>query len=313
MLKSRTRRRIAVKTAVVATVGAGIFGAFPALASIYAVPKPVTYTCDPMGTAGGAAISVVFQMDLTGPTEAVTGSPLAATWKIGPPAGATFVAPVPVPATDRLVIEADLQINSVPTAVPAVPSAVTAVTATAPAAVITVGQVVTPPPLAVTVTPSATGVVAFQPAGFDLILRPATGAGTTPDPELFSCEVTDLAQATAAALKVTVKTTLGTTASPSASTSPSPSASVSPSPSASVSPSPSASPSRSARVTPTVTVKVTRTAEEQIEETPEGAASTGGGGDAGPDARMIMFTGALMVALAGAGGLVLRRRTTGRG
>jgi hypothetical protein len=71
--------------------------------------------------------------------------------------------------------------------------------------------------------------------------------------------------------------------------------------------------------TPTLTVTRTKTSDpvpdpdEQIDETPKGAASTGGGGDAGPDARMIMFSGVLMVALAGIGGLMLRRRTAGRG
>ncbi|WP_326635475.1 hypothetical protein OG884_21330 [Streptosporangium sp. NBC_01755] len=304
MLKSKTRRRVAVKTAAIAAAGAGVFfGAVPAVASMYADPNPVSYACTLAGVSSPSA-TYTFQMDLTGPTAAATNSPLVATWKIAQPAtGPTVTPTAPAPAGARVVIDAEVQIGATPSPVLALPSELRSVAATAapPAA----GQPITAPPLLVTVTPSATGVVAFQPGPFTLYLDPGTGTGN--EAELLDCGVPlNSAEVTAAALRVVVGTA-GPSTSASSSTSTSPS------------PSPSASQSTSAGTTPKPTVTVTRTKtskpapSRQIDETPEGAASTGGGGDAGPDARMIMFSGLLMVAFAGIGGLVLRRRTAGRG
>ncbi|WP_436761235.1 hypothetical protein [Streptosporangium sp. V21-05] len=300
MLKSKTRLRVAVKTAVVATAGAGIFSAFPALASIYAAPKPVIYNCTVAG--GGAGAPYTFTMDITGPASGVVNSPLVATWKISPPATLPSLTPsVSVSPGASLVADAEMQISASPAGVLTLPTELRSilVTAAPPAA----GQPVTAPPLVVTVTPLATGVVAFQPDAFTLLL--ATGAGAANEVELLDCAPPEAAQASPAALRVTVGT-----GSPSASPSPT-----------TTSPTPTPSNSATRTPTPTVTVTQTRTsdvepdpdANEQIDETPKGAASTGGGGDAGPDARMIMFSGVLMVALAGFGGLVLRRRTAGRG
>ncbi|MGW0591447.1 hypothetical protein [Streptosporangium sp. NPDC002607] len=304
MLKSKTRRRVAVKTAAIAAAGAGVlFGAVPAVASMYADPNPVSYACT-LGGVSSPSATYTFQMDLSGPTAAATNSPLVATWKIAQPAtGLTVTPTAPAPAGARVVIDAEVQIDASPSPVLALPSELRSLAATAapPAA----GQPITAPPLLVTVTPSATGVVAFQPGPFTLYLDPGTG---TNEAELLDCGVPlNSAEASAAALRVTV-----VTGSPSTSTSPSPSASTTPSPSTTASP--------SATPKPTVTVTQTKTSEPekpssdgQIDETPNGGAATGGGGDAGPDARMIMLSGVLMVAFAGIGGMVLRRRTAGRG
>ncbi|GAA2779552.1 hypothetical protein [Nonomuraea dietziae] len=90
-------------------------------------------------------------------------------------------------------------------------------------------------------------------------------------------------------------------------------ASTSPSPS----PSPSASTSASVKPTRTVTATVTQTpvggGNGKVTKTPKGAAETGGGGDMGPDGRMFVLTGSLVVLAAAAGGLVLRRRSVSRG
>lgn len=301
MLKSKTRLRVAVKTAVVATAGAGIFSAFPALASIYAAPTPVTYNCRLAGA--GAASPYTFTMDLTGPASAAVNSPLVATWKISLPATLPSLTPsVSVSPSASVVADAEVQISGSPAGVLTLPTELRPIliTAAPPAS----GQPVTPPPLVVTVTPLATGVVAFQPDAFTLYR--ATGApGAANEVELLDCDPPEAAQASPAALRVTVGT-----GSPSASPSPT-----------TTSPTPTPTNSATRTPTPTVTVTQTRTsdvepdpdANEQIDETPKGAASTGGGGDAGPDARTIMFSGVLMVALAGFGGLVLRRRTAGRG
>ncbi|MEV4380374.1 hypothetical protein [Streptosporangium sp. NPDC049644] len=309
MLKSKTRRRVAVKTAAIAAVGAGVlFGAVPAVASMYADPNPVSYACT-LGGVTSPSATYTFQMDLSGPTAAATNAPLVATWKIAQPTTVPTLTPTAsVPAGARVVIDAEVQIDASPSPVLALPSELRSLAATA--APPSAGQPVTAPPLLVTVTPSATGVVAFQPGPFTLYLDPGTGTGN--EAELLDCGVPlNSAEAAAAALRVTV-----VTGSPSTSTSTSPS----PSTSTSTSPSPSATTSPTATPKPTVTVTRTKTSEPekpssdgQIDETPNGGAATGGGGDAGPDARMIMLSGVLMVAFAGIGGMVLRRRTAGRG
>ncbi|WP_030923947.1 hypothetical protein [Streptosporangium amethystogenes] len=305
MLKSKTRRRVAVKTAAIAAVGAGVlFGAVPAVASMYADPNPVSYACT-LGGVSSPSATYTFQMDLSGPTAAATNAPLVATWKIAQPTTVPTLTPsASAPAGARVVIDAEVQIDASPSPVLALPSELRSLAATAapPAS----GQPITAPPLLVTVTPSATGVVAFQPGPFTLYLDPGTGTGN--EAELLDCGIPlNSAEAAAAALRVTVVTG-------------SPSTSTSASPSTSTSASPSATESSTTTPRPTITVTQTKTSKPeksssdgQIDETPDGGAATGGGGDAGPDARMIMLSGVLMVAFAGIGGMVLRRRTAGRG
>lgn len=300
MRKSKTRRRVAVKTAAISAVGAGIiFGAVPAIASMSAAPKLVHYTCD-VGETGPTGIPYTFQMDLTGPLATPTpNATVVATWKIDQPAPA-ITATASIPATGRLAVEADMVIAGVPLPSP-LESRV--VDATAAAASATAGQPLTPPPMLVTVTPTATGAVTLRPEGFTLYLNSGTGTGAT-DVDLLDCTVATPAEASAAALVINVQTPGAPTTGPS-STPPT---------------TPPVTPPTTPPVTtpePTVTLTRTKTAEpvktNQIEKTPDGAAATGGGGDAGPDARLIMFSGALMVAFAGIGGLVLRRRTATRG
>ncbi|GAA2865410.1 hypothetical protein GCM10010517_24750 [Streptosporangium fragile] len=307
MLKSKTRRRVAVKTAVISAAGAGIlFGAIPAIASI-AAPKQVTYSCSVVGAA--ASSTYAFQMDLTGPTAAVTNSPLTATWKVNPPAASPLVAPTGIPSNLNLILDADMQISNVTGTPLATPSELRSVAATG--GVPTAGQTLTPPPLIVTVTPTATGVVAFQPDSFTLLLGSATG---TEETDLLNCTLSNTAEASAAALRVTVATAV-----PSGSVSPSSTGTSTGTSTPTSTSTGTSTPTSTATSTPKPTITVTRTktskpsSTRQIEKTPDGAAATGGGGEAGPDARVIMLSGALMVASAGIGGLVLRRRTASRG
>jgi hypothetical protein len=152
----------------------------------------------------------------------------------------------------------------------------------------------------ITVTPTAAGAITLRPDAFTLLVDTGTGTSET---ELLDCTVT-AAEAAAGATVITVQT-----------------AGASTGPSSTPPTTPPVTPPTTPPVTtpePTVTLTRTKTAEPvktggQIEKTPDGAAATGGGGDAGPDARLIMFSGALMVAFAGIGGLVLRRRTATRG
>ncbi len=150
-------------------------------------------------------------------------------------------------------------------------------------------------------TPTATGVIGVQPGPFYLAVGQAGGTGTVNG--LYDCTPASPAEVTAAGLLITVKPSgTGTgTGTPT----PTPTATT-PKPTITITQTVTSEPTES-----TKSIKTTKT--RQIEETPEGAASTGGGGEAGPDARMIMLSGVLMVAAAGVGGLVLRRRTAQRG
>ncbi|MBG0827689.1 hypothetical protein HS041_07925 [Planomonospora sp. ID67723] len=297
MLKSKTRRRVMAKTATIAAVGMGVlFGAVPALASMVTAPKPVTYTCT---GAGSAPATYKFQMDLTGPAAPTPSSTVVATWRIGT-AAPIVTAPSAIPNTERLVVSGDVVISASPTIVP---SELRSVAATAPAAAITQGAALQPPNLLITMTPTATGVIAVQPDAFDLYLVPATGTENGAGGELLTCTVSATAEAAAAALLITVKPTTASTGTPTNTST----GTATPAPTNTA----------TASVKPTITVFETVTAKpsrtRQIDRTPDGGASTGGGGDAGPDARVIMLSGALMVAGAAVGGLVLRRRTASRG
>ncbi|WP_162641271.1 hypothetical protein [Streptosporangium sp. 'caverna'] len=262
-----------------------------------AAPKAVNYTCTVGGT-GASTVPYAFQMDLAGPlTTPTPNATVVATWKIGQPLASPFITTsASIPATGRLIVDADVAINGVPLAVA---SELRAVVATAAPAAATAGQQLTPPPMLITVTPTAAGAVTLRPDAFTLLVDTGTGTSET---ELLDCSVT-AAEAAAGATVINVQT-----------------AGASTGPSSTPPATPPTSPSNTPPITtpePTVTLTRTKTAEpvktNQIEKTPDGAAATGGGGDAGPDARLIMFSGALMVAFAGIGGLVLRRRTATRG
>ncbi|GGL06895.1 hypothetical protein [Planomonospora parontospora] len=300
MLKSKTRRRVAVKTAAIGAVGAGVlFGAVPAIASMTAAPKAVTYNCEP---ETGAASPYKFQMDLTGPLAPTPNGPVVATWKIGQPVAPepSLLAPSAVAATERLVVEAEALVTGSP--LPTQTSTVLATTSSTPGAVAQ-GSPLPTSTVFITMTPTATGVIGIQPSSFILAVGPTSGTGTVGD--LYDCTPASPAEVTAAGLLITVKPSgTGTgTGTPSASAT-----------NTTTTPKPTITITHTITPEPTESTKTTKTTKtRQIEETPEGAASTGGGGEAGPDARMIMLSGALLVAAAGAGGLVLRRRTTQRG
>nr|PZN47551.1 MAG: hypothetical protein DIU60_02650 [Actinomycetota bacterium] len=79
--------------------------------------------------------------------------------------------------------------------------------------------------------------------------------------------------------------------------------------------SPTATQSPTQRITPTVEVTVTEepTNDSRVARTPAGGVATGGGGEAGPDGRMLVLAGSITLLGAAAGGLVLRRRRLARG
>lgn len=61
--------------------------------------------------------------------------------------------------------------------------------------------------------------------------------------------------------------------------------------------------------TPTSTPKSSTKTSAKSSKTPKAGADTGAGGDAGPDGRMFVLTGTALMAAAGIGGLLMRRRS----
>lgn len=301
MLRSKTRRRVAAKTAA-GMIGAGILlGAVPAIASLTAVAKPVTYTCTSASSVG-TGNTYKMQMDLSGPLTPTPSATVVVTWKAGQPAMApNLVAPAPIAAGDRIVIEADAALSGpLPTT-----TSIQSVLATATPGVVPVNGTLPPlPTVLVTVVPTATGVITVRPDAFSISQETGTGTGT--ETVIYDCVVANQTEATAAALLVTVKPTGATTGTPSTT------------PTTSTSPTDTGTPTPTETTPePTVTITQTKTASPRkpghVAETPGGGASTGGGGDAGPDARMFVLGGTAMIAAAGIGGLMLRRRTATRG
>ncbi|GAA3135630.1 hypothetical protein [Streptosporangium carneum] len=303
MLKSKTRRRVAAKTAAIGVVSAGLlFGAVPAIASLAAAPKPVSYTCTSVsGVAAASPYKLL--MDVSGPLTSTPGSTIVVTWKLGQPAASPSLGvPAAIAVGDRLVVEAEVAISGSP-----VPSSTgnREVTGTSTPGAVASGVAPTLPSVLITLTPTATGVVAVRPDAFTLVHQQAAGTGV--GSSLYDCTVANPAEASAAALTITVNTSGAGTGTPGTSTPTSTSTSTG---------TPTPTPTYTTPE-PTVTVTQTKTSKPrkttQIDKTPGGGAATGGGGEAGPDARMIMFGGAMMAAAAGIGGLMLRRRTATRG
>lgn len=303
MLTSQARRRrLALKTSAFAVGTAAFLVGVPALAEAVMQPRPVTYTCQGVGTQGG---DYKFQMDLQGPL--TTPAPSAAavvTWKIGQPTGSAtpLLAPSQVATTDRVVVQATAIITGTPNPSPTETRAVGA-TAT-PLAPITPGATMTVPPIMITLTPKATGVMAVVPDDFVLQADPASG---TTAPPWYTCSVKQgfESEATAAAALITV-----VSGTPSSTPSNTPSTTPSTTPTTST---PTPTPTRTTpRPTRTKTEIVTVGPTKRASKTPKAGADTGGGGDMGPDGRMFVLAGSLLIIAAGAGGLVMRRRGISR-
>ncbi|MEU7863598.1 hypothetical protein [Nonomuraea sp. NPDC049141] len=161
------------------------------------------------------------------------------------------------------------------------------------------------PPVLISLTPKATGVIAVVPD--DFILQVGPTSGTAPS-TWYTCSVKtgSEAEATAAAALITVATAGTTpTGTPTSSSTPTTTPTTTPT---SSSPKPTKTHTKIVTKTPTATKTTTKSS-----KTPKAGADTGGGGDMGPDGRMIVLTGSLLILAAGVGGLVLRRRTISKG
>ncbi|MEV6987140.1 hypothetical protein AB0M95_38595 [Sphaerisporangium sp. NPDC051017] len=167
-----------------------------------------------------------------------------------------------------------------------------------PLATVSAGSAMPLPTMTATLVPTAVGTFTVKPGKFNLKVG-TTGA-------TYSCApATPATPASATALPLTV-----VVASPSASASNTPSTTPSDTPTPTPTPTPTTT---SPKPTHTVYETVTKKPTDQVTKKPAGGAATGGGGDAGPDGRVLVAVGMVLVVGAGMGGLVIRRRRPNRG
>ncbi|WP_162795012.1 hypothetical protein [Nonomuraea lactucae] len=139
---------------------------------------------------------------------------------------------------------------------------------------------------AVTLPGSVTMRTTSRNAGTATVRPAAVNIGATPGGRLVECEVKN-----PDALK-TYSLTIGAGTSTSSAT-------------------PSSKAARTSTATPARTAEPSRTPRSSI--TPRDGVATGAGGEAGPDGRVFVLAGSLLILAAGTGGLLLRRRTGGGG
>ncbi|WP_405144494.1 hypothetical protein OG589_42105 [Sphaerisporangium sp. NBC_01403] len=290
VLKSQARRRIATKAAVAGVLSAGVLlVGVPAIAALTAVD--VTYTC------GSAEYD--FNVELMSPIPAATqGATATLTWKILQPTAAAAsplpaVSSLPATASNKIVLEGDVAVSGTPV-VPQ-PTTKKASGSAVPAVDVAEDAAVPLPTMFVTVIPTATGPVEVKPDKF--LLKVVPTAAASPTATWYTCTPKTAAEAAAAAITFTV-------APSAAATSPTPTPSETPTPT------PTAT---TPKPTHTVYETVTNKPSQQVTRKPGGGAATGGGGDVGPDGRMFVMAGTVLVLGAGVGGLMMRRRRPNRG
>ncbi|GIH25479.1 hypothetical protein Aph01nite_37890 [Acrocarpospora phusangensis] len=283
MLKLKARRRIATKAAAAGVVSAGIlFGVLP-LFGATADTKTITYNCT---TSGGDPqnpdLITTLTATATAGTTATSIQRIAMVWtNLNTVTGKMMTAPVTINTTDTVIFEGEIVMTGPQTGVTAT---VTALATLTPAAQVAQGAAIPLPTVSVTATPAATGTVSVKTTGFLLTIGASTSARE------YDCAMASTATAAAATVVV---------ASGAASPSPTPTPTPSPTPSATT-PTP--------RQTRTFTATVTASQPGQVTNTPGGGVSTGGGGELGPDGRLLVLGGTALILAAITGGLMLRSR-----
>ncbi|SDI26598.1 hypothetical protein SAMN05421505_14128 [Sinosporangium album] len=295
MLKSKARRRaIAAKSAMAGALGAGAFLAVSVMANVAgADTKTVSYACAPPA-AGSTTSTPQIGVTLTAPAQTPTinqGVPL--TWVNGTPAQSPLVAPTAMVSGDRVVLEGEIIVTGPnPTATVTVKASGVA---TIPAVGLAQNNPLPMPTMLATVTPTASGTTLAKVGSFWL----KVGSGVAQPTEIYKCTI---ATAGTNIQPASVQLVIGASASPTT-----PSSSPTTPTSTPTTPKPT--------ITETKTKYVTPEQDQDADEestTPKGGADTGGGGAAGPDGRMFVLVGSLMVGAAAIGGLFLRRRAIGR-
>ncbi|GIH69601.1 hypothetical protein [Sphaerimonospora thailandensis] len=295
VLRSGARGPVVRKAALAGAVGAGIiFFGLPALGALAPAPKTVSYVCVPtpsMEVPPSPDLSVT----LGGPASATPSQAVTLSWSNSQSndTNKQIKAVAEIPTTDRIVMIGELVITG-----PAanVTATVTATSTYTPPTKIVAGAPLPFPTISATVTPTVAGTLVAKAEKFTLqVVSAAAGGGGG---VMYICTI-GTAGANIAPAEASV------TVTPAASSSSSPS----PSPSPSATPSATPTPRHTKTVYETVTLGASPKPKKKGQvNTPDGGVSTGGGGEAGPDARVLILTGAGLMLAAAAGGLVLRTR-----
>ncbi|ETK33098.1 hypothetical protein [Microbispora sp. ATCC PTA-5024] len=283
VLKSKARGRVVRRAAGAGVVSAGVLLGGLAVVSAHADTKTVSYTCTP---SSGAAVTHDFTVSLTANGSAAVGTAFTATLTLSSGASA-LPAPVAIGADKWIQVEPSISASGAAGVSTPSPSASLGSTP--------VGSPMGALPVAtITVTPStgATAVV-LTARDFKLNLLGSAASGSTTPELLYDCKISTTGVSTLPAVATVAVGTASST--PSASTSPSTSTSPTPRHTRTVYETVTASPSKSRR-------------SGQVTHTPGGGAATGGGGEAGPDGRVLVLTGTGLMLAAATGGLMMRAR-----
>ncbi|GAA4095115.1 hypothetical protein [Nonomuraea soli] len=234
----------------------------------------VEYDCLPGLDGGSTAQPVDIKVTLTVPATGKTNEDLAITWAQTYDGTSELIAPTTLPTTAKMFVFLDIAGISPTTATG---ESTTAVAVDASTRKVTLQSV------PIKFKPTTTGTATIKPG------KIVIGTSATATTGAITCTVTNATE-----LKSYTSTISSGSASPSA----------------------SATASNTPNPTTTRTVVVTKTpvgGGGGVTKTPKAGAETGGGGELGPDGRMFVLTGSVMIAAAGVGGLMMRRRRTLRG
>lgn len=260
--------------------------------------KSVTYSCTPYTAPNspGTAVTHDFNVTLTSLVATATvGTQFTATLAIAPESGSSLPAPVAIASGKWIENQPTVVASVAPT------TATAAVSTPSPSVAITTeiapqAAIPTIPVATVIVTPStgATSIV-LTAKDFKLnVLTPATAGVAASTAPLYDCKLaTTGAKTLPAVATIPVTTAAGTSTTPSSSASTSASATPT-------------TPRPTRTIYKTVTAKPHKTT--QVTHTPGGGAATGGGGEMGPDGRVLVLSGTALILAAATGGLMLRAR-----
>ncbi|MGN9786980.1 hypothetical protein ACTMTF_36545 [Nonomuraea sp. ZG12] len=237
----------------------------------------IAYTCTVVGGTTTDDAQVDIKVTPTMPTSARANQDASITWT-----GAVQSTGDPLPAPTAGFPTSSKLFATVKASGAGAPAS-----ATGEAALTATTQITTLPNVTIKVKPTTTGTVTITPG--DLVF----GTSATATTQAVKCT------APTTGLKTYTFTVSAATSTPTSSNTPTTSSTPTP------------TKTKTEFVTETPTTRKSPTTRSS--QTPKKGAATGAGGDAGPDGRMFLLAGSVLVLGAGAGGLLLRRRNVARG